>query len=143
MLFLAVQATETKVRRSTGVATTNSTNRNPNVNKLSWAINYHETIRGKFSSVHPDLAAEGITRVEVEGLQFIVQRKTGELPHFTRYAQRTLYFKLSDEKEGGEMVGCQLESEEKKDGMVTVAVTIDMELLRRIDVSGGFGSPPP
>ena len=35
-------------------------------------INYF-TIRGKFSSVHPDLAAEGITRVEVgeEGLHFI------------------------------------------------------------------------
>ena len=35
----------------------------------------HETIRGKFSSVHPDLAAEGITRVEVgeEGLHFIKQ----------------------------------------------------------------------
>ena len=36
------------------------------------AIHY-ETIRGKFSSVHPDMVAEGITRVEVgeEGLQFI------------------------------------------------------------------------
>ena len=36
-------------------------------------INYN-TIRGKFSSVHPDLAAEGITRVEVgeEGLHFIL-----------------------------------------------------------------------
>ena len=35
-------------------------------------INY-KTIRGKFSSVHPDLEAEGITRVEVgeEGLHFI------------------------------------------------------------------------
>ena len=34
---------------------------------------HHYTIRGKFSSVHPDLAAEGITRVEVgkEGLHFI------------------------------------------------------------------------
>ena len=33
----------------------------------------YKTIRGKFSSVHPDLAAEGITRVEVdeEGLHFI------------------------------------------------------------------------
>ena len=32
------------------------------------------TIRGKFSSVHPDLAAEGITRVMVEdtGLQFVM-----------------------------------------------------------------------
>jgi len=36
----------------------------------------HKTIRGKFSSVHPDLAAEGITRVEVgvEGLHFVIKR---------------------------------------------------------------------
>ena len=34
---------------------------------------HYKTIRGKFSSVHPDLAAVGITRVEVgeEGLHFI------------------------------------------------------------------------
>ena len=39
------------------------------------------TIRGKFSSVHPDLAAEGITRVEVgeEGLHFITDQQPGEL----------------------------------------------------------------
>ena len=44
------------------------------------------TIRGKFSSVHPDLAAEGIARVEVgeEGLHFITQRETGKLPYYTR-----------------------------------------------------------
>ena len=37
------------------------------------------TIRGKFSSVHPDLAAEGITRVEVreEGLHFIRDQQPG------------------------------------------------------------------
>ena len=58
--------------------------------KLGEAIKeiiYYKTIRGKFSSVHPDLAAEGITRVEVgeEGLHFITERETGgELPHFTR-----------------------------------------------------------
>ena len=42
---------------------------------------HHKTIRGKFSSVHPDLTAEGITRVEVgeEGLHFIAARETGEL----------------------------------------------------------------
>ena len=36
-------------------------------------IIHHRTIRGKFSSVHPDLVAEGITRVEVgeKGLHFI------------------------------------------------------------------------
>jgi len=36
---------------------------------------HFQTIRGKFSSVHPDLAAEGFTRVEVgeEGLHFIKQ----------------------------------------------------------------------
>jgi len=38
LLFLAVQDTETKVRHSTRVATANSTDKNPNVNKLSWAI---------------------------------------------------------------------------------------------------------
>ena len=41
----------------------------------------YRTIRGKFSSVHPDLAAEGITRVEVgeEGLHFISDQQPGEL----------------------------------------------------------------
>ena len=41
-------------------------------------IIHFKTIRGKFSSVHPDLAAAGITRVEVgeEGLHFI----TGDEP---------------------------------------------------------------
>ena len=40
-------------------------------------IIHHSTIRGKFSSVHPDLAAEGITRVEVgeEGLHFITNSR--------------------------------------------------------------------
>ena len=39
-------------------------------------IIHYQTIRGKFSSVHPDLAAEGITRVEVgeEGLHFITDK---------------------------------------------------------------------
>ena len=41
---------------------------------------YYKTIRGKFSSVHPDLAAEGITRVEVgeEGLHFIRNNQQSE-----------------------------------------------------------------
>ena len=51
----------------------------------------------------------------------------------------TLYLKLSDEKEEkkgeGEMLGCQLESEEKEKKMGTVAVTIDEELLSRIEAS--------
>ena len=36
-------------------------------------IIHYKTLRGKFSSVHPDLAAEGITKIEVgeEGLFFI------------------------------------------------------------------------
>ena len=44
-------------------------------------IIHHKTIRGKFSSVHPDLAAEGITRVEVggEGLHFVTNRGKGKL----------------------------------------------------------------
>ena len=41
---------------------------------------HYRTIRGKFFSVHPDLAAEGITRVEVgeEGLHFISDQQPGE-----------------------------------------------------------------
>ena len=46
------------------------------MDKLGAAIKeiiHYNTIRGRFSSVHPDLAAEGITRVEVgeDGLHFI------------------------------------------------------------------------
>ena len=42
-------------------------------------IIHYKTLRGKFSSVHPDLAAEGITKVEVgeEGLFFIKGGYTG------------------------------------------------------------------
>ena len=42
-------------------------------------IIHHKTIRGKFSSVHPDLAAEGITKVEIreEGLFFIGSSDAG------------------------------------------------------------------
>ena len=50
-----------------------------NTNDLGKAIKeimHYKTIRGKFSSVHPDLAAEGITRVEVgeKGLHFIAEK---------------------------------------------------------------------
>ena len=42
-------------------------------------IIHYRTLRGKFSSVHPDLAAEGITRVEVgeKGLHFIRNNDPG------------------------------------------------------------------
>ena len=44
-------------------------------------IIHDRTIRDKFSSVHPDLAAEGISRVEVgeEGLHFIRTTETGSI----------------------------------------------------------------
>ena len=67
--------------------------------------------------------------------KFTNQRETGELPYSTRYMLHisSLYFKLSDEnEEEGEMLACQLESEEK---MVTIAVTIEEELLNRIEAS--------
>ena len=48
-------------------------------------IIHHKTIRGKFSSVHPDLAAEGITKVEVgeEGLHFIKINGPGWINYWT------------------------------------------------------------
>ena len=39
LLFLVARSTFTKFRHSTGVTTANSTNKNPNANRLSWAIN--------------------------------------------------------------------------------------------------------
>ena len=52
----------------------------------------YKTIRGKFSSVHPDLEAESITRVEVgeEGVHFIKQNESGELSVYTRYVHHHL-----------------------------------------------------
>ena len=49
--------------------------------------------------------------------------------------------KLSDEKEEGEMVACQLDSEEneEEDKMVTIAVTIEEQLLRRLGTSLHLG----
>ena len=47
-----------------------------------------QTLRGKFSSVHPDLAAEGITKVEVgeEGLFFIKNNYSGKnRSHLQKY----------------------------------------------------------
>ena len=50
-------------------------------------IIHYKTIRGKFSSVDPDLAAEGITKVEVgeEGLHFIRNNQQGELSNKIKY----------------------------------------------------------
>ena len=52
-----------------------------------------------------------------------------------------LYFELSDEKEEVEMVASQLESEENEEEnkMVTVAVTIDEQLLKRLEASLHLG----
>ena len=59
-------------------------------------IIHHKTIRGKFSSVHPDLAAEGITRVEVgeEGLHFIRNNLVkGECPAYKLVIKRYFFQK--------------------------------------------------
>ena len=49
------------------------------VRKAIKAIIKYHNLRGKFSSVHPDLAAEGITRVEVgeEGFYFFNNTQPG------------------------------------------------------------------
>ena len=58
-------------------------------------IIHFKTIRGKFSSVHPDLAAEGITRVEVgeEGLHFIKENATNQVSFDMREAKHLKYSK--------------------------------------------------
>ena len=59
-------------------------------------IIHYDTIRGKFSSVHPYLAAEGITRVEVgeEGLHFIRNNLVkGECPAYKLVIKRYFFRK--------------------------------------------------
>ena len=55
-------------------------------------IIHYRNIRGKFSSVHPDLAAEGITRVEVRkgGLHFIRNNPAGECPVYFQFFMRNI-----------------------------------------------------
>ena len=47
----------------------------------------YKTIRDKFSSIHPDLAAKDITNVGVgeEGLHFITNNKLGVFSQFSKY----------------------------------------------------------
>ena len=60
----------------------------------------YKTIRGKFSSVHPDLAADGITRVEVgeEGLHFIRNNLAGLTPsfHSSLFSFHEIFFRKRD-----------------------------------------------
>ena len=61
-----------------------SIDRTEDLGKAIQEIVHYNTLRGKFSSVHPDLAAVSITRVEVgeEGLHFIRNNPAGEYPAF-------------------------------------------------------------
>ena len=61
-------------------------------------IIHHKTIRGNFSSVHPDLAAEGITRVEVgrEGLHLNKNNLAGECPTYIQAFFHEVYFRKRD-----------------------------------------------
>ena len=56
-------------------------NREPASDELGAALReviHHKTIRDKFTSVHPDLGAQGITRVEVRDDGLFFARETGE-----------------------------------------------------------------
>ena len=50
-----------------------------------------------------------------------------------------IVFQISAENGEGDMLPYQLKSEEKEEGMVTLVVTIDEELLRRFDTSLHLG----
>ena len=65
-------------------------------------IIHFKTIRGKFSSVHPDLAAEGITRVEVgeEGLHFIRSTTASKSLSHTQACFHEFFFSKRDYPEG-------------------------------------------
>ena len=92
-------------------------------------IIHYDTIRGKFSSVHPDLAAEGITRVEVgeEGLHFIRNNGPGLIYTMQHYKiQKERWFKVhifTDDVEGE-----VLDKDEDEEEMLRRAIAMSLEL---------------
>ena len=66
-------------------------------------IIHYFTIRGKFSSVHSDLKAEGITRVEVgeEGLHFISTNEQGKRSN--KYQKVDFHINIFRREGGGEV----------------------------------------
>ena len=85
-------------------------------------IIYYKTIRGKFSSVHPDLAAEGITRVEVgqEGLHFVTNK--GKLQ--SNWKRKPLH--SSDVRDQG--LGCDTPESENEKEMLNRAIAMSLEV---------------
>ena len=89
---------------------------------------HFKTIRGKFSSVHPDLAAEGITRVEVgeEGLHFIKDREPSEL--FSPVQRHShLNFQFSDARDHGQHNDVASSLNEDEDEMLARAIAMSLE----------------
>ena len=87
-------------------------------------IIHYKTIRGKFSSVHPDLAAEGITRVEVgeEGLHFIRNNPAGECPAYFQFFMRNIPGKeiiyaqsVNEKEEDDKLVRLALEEHSRRE----------------------------
>ena len=81
----------------------------------------YKTIRGKFSSVHPDLAAEGITRVEVgeEGLHFIRNNGPGLMFLMQHYKIQHIF---TDDAEG-----VVLDKDEDEEEMLRRAIAMSLE----------------
>ena len=91
---------------------------------LKKVIHYF-TIRGKFSSVHHDLAAEGITRVEVgeEGLHFIRSNSAGQYMyiqacfHLWQFSGKDIFGEesLKEKEEDDEVLKLALETHSKRE----------------------------
>ena len=86
-------------------------------------IIHYKTIRGKFSSVHPDLAAEGITSVEVgeEGLHFIRSNPAGEcsfrLVFMRQFSGKEIFGEesLNEKEKGDELLMSALEEHSRRE----------------------------
>ena len=85
----------------------------------------YKTLRGKFSSVHPELRREGIVRVEVgeEGLHFI--RDTGELESFTQNVQQTNILVLGH-PDSREAQNSQATSEEEEEELLREDIALSL-----------------
>ena len=77
-------------------------NSSEDLGKAIKEIIHYNTIRGKFSSVHPDLAAEGITSVEAgeEGLHFKRSTTASKFLSHTQACFHHFFFSKRDYPEG-------------------------------------------
>ena len=106
-------------------------------------IIHYKTIRGKFSSVHPDLAAEGITRVEVgeEGLHFIRNNGPGliyTMQHFKIQEESCFIEYIFTDDAEREVLDKDEDEEETLRRAIAMSLEVETEEKESFSIKGEF-----